>query len=754
MKTIILILLISTQISLSQWKKLDAPYRITNVQNIQVFQGVFYATKSDIIYKSNDEGQSWEEISTNLKNFETFKHIYKLHIYDGVFYAISANDFNSIFESDLYISNDLGVNWEQIKIGSGQLDFFQKIENDFYIYSSNSPRGILTSKDAKNWELLDINEPINPLSIYNKLYKTNDTIIVYQYGTDSQQGGILNYNSIKISVDNGQTWIIKGDSLSNLGVKYLDKIGNSLIAGTRSGVYISNDFGDTWLLSNGVLPEESRFVNDMLVVDDVIYFAALRGFWKSIDLGKTWELVNTSLPDVGFHNIVIQNGYSFIYIYSVSKNIQQNLISKDNFNSYKTLNFTSNLQISNFINEESGYYGTSEGIYTYDNNSNTFELISDFFQSKSEPVSKLFKKDNFLIAHYGGRRFGFMDYAIISGDYGKTWDIIDYNKPNRVNFIGFYINSDNRIFTISQNYGILYSDDLGKTWEEIEIDENTKIRLVSMKSLNTKGNYFVENDSIFLYSTGLIYKTDQNFSELTDVVDRQDTSFLKNLLNKDISHFAKYENFVAISNSSDNYLYLSYDYGKSWERCNFDFEIEKERYTLPLINDIVNVDSNLIVSTFHGIYLSTDYGKNWTDMRYNLPKISEGTKYLYRFKNKLYLSMGSLGFYELDLKELGIASVENRNILYHYPPFPQPSTTSVNIKTFWDAGVINFTEDDIEIYNLNGEKLITKDKIKINKEAQNIGTITWDNSGVEPGIYIMKTKHGTETLITKIMVVK
>lgn len=752
MKTIILILLISTQISLSQWKKLNAPQKITNVQNIQVFQGVFYANKSDKLYKSNDEGQTWEEISTNLKDFETFKHIYKFHIYDGVFYALSAQQLNTIYESDLYISNDLGVNWEKIKIGSNQLDYFVKIENNFYIYSPKSPRGILTSEDAKNWEKVDIDEEEQSgLIKYNKLFKTNDTIIVYQYGTNSIDGN-PKYNLIKISADNGKTWVTKGGTLPNLGVKYLEKIGNSLIAGTRSGVYISNDFGDTWLLSNGVLPEESRFINEMLAVDNIIYYGAPKGFWKTLDLGKTWELVHNSLSNTGFDYLVLQDGYFFIYIYSVVNSIQQTLISKDNFNTYMSLNFTSNLPISNFYNDESGYYGTNEGIYTFDNNTNSFELVSDFFKLKSHPVTKLHKKENVLIAHYGGTSGG-VNFTIISTDYGITWELIDYKKPNKINFIGYYINPDNRIFTITQNFGILYSDDLGKTWEEIEIDENTKIRLASMKSLNTKGNYFVENDSIFLYSTGIIYKTDQNFSELTDIINRQDTSLLGIFLNKDINYFAKNENFIVISNSSDNYLYFSNDYGTSWERCNFDFELNKDTLISKLIHDIVNVDSNLIVSSYYGIYLSTDYGKNWTDMRYNISNSLEGTKYLYRFKNKLYLSM-SRGFYELDLKELGIASVENRNILYHYPPFPQPSTTSVNIKTFWDAGVINFTEEDIEIYNLNGEKLITKDKIKINKEAQNIGTITWDNSGVEPGIYIMKTKHGTETLITKIMVVK
>ena len=752
MKTILLILIISTQITLSQWKKLDAPNRITNVQNIQVFQGVFYATKSDIIYKSNDEGQTWEEISTNLKDFETFKHIYKLHIYDGVFYAISANDFNSIFESDLYISYDLGVNWEQIMIGSGQLDYFQKIENDFYIYSSTSPRGILTSKDAKNWEILDINEPINPLSKYNKLYNRNDTIIVYQYGSDAPSGTIK-YNFIKISTDNGKNWFTKGEYLDVKGVKHIYKIGNTLIAGTRSGVFISDDFGDTWLLSNGVLPEESRIVNEMLVVDDIIYYGAPKGFWKSLDSGKTWELVHSSLSNTGFHSLVLQDGCFFTSIYSVLNSIQHSLISKDNFNTYKPLNFTSNLLITNYIKKDIEYLSTNEGIYSLNKNSNTYELVSDFFQLKSHPVTKLHKKENVLIAHYGGTSGG-VNFTIISTDYGITWELIDYKKPNKINFIGYYINPDNRIFTITQNFGILYSDDLGKTWEEIEIDENTKIRLASMKSLNTKGNYFVENDSIFIYSTGLIYKTDQNFSELTDVLNRQDTSFLRNLLNRDISHLAKYENFIAISNASDNYLYLSNDYGKSWERCNFDFEIDRPRYSDNLIYDIINIDSNLIVSTYHGIYLSTDYGKNWTDMRYNISNSLEGTKYLYIFKNKLYLSMSGLGFYELDLKELGIASVENRNILYHYPPFPQPSATEVNIKSFWDSGVIDFTADDIEIYNINGEKINTKDKIKIRKEAQNIGTIIWDNSGVEPGIYIMRTKHGTETLITKIMVVR
>jgi hypothetical protein len=114
--------------------------------------------------------------------------------------------------------------------------------------------------------------------------------------------------------------------------------------------------------------------------------------------------------------------------------------------------------------------------------------------------------------------------------------------------------------------------------------------------------------------------------------------------------------------------------------------------------------------------------------------------------------MSGLGFYELDLKELGIASVENRNILYHYPPFPQPSNSIVKLKVFWDIKA-PFTSDDIHIYNLNGEKVNTENQIRIEKEDINSGHIIWDNSNHQPGIYFVKIKHGTETRFEKIMVI-
>ena len=100
-----------------------------------------------------------------------------------------------------------------------------------------------------------------------------------------------------------------------------------------------------------------------------------------------------------------------------------------------------------------------------------------------------------------------------------------------------------------------------------------------------------------------------------------------------------------------------------------------------------------------------------------------------------------------------VETTESRNYLWTNPPYPQPSNNQVKVEVYWDSD-LPFTSDDVEIYDLTGIKRNTNGQISVIKENNWKGNIIWDASNHNPGIYIMKITHGTETRTRKIIITK
>jgi hypothetical protein len=169
------------------------------------------------------------------------------------------------------------------------------------------------------------------------------------------------------------------------------------------------------------------------------------------------------------------------------------------------------------------------------------------------------------------------------------------------------------------------------------------------------------------------------------------------------------------------------------------------------------------MTTSIGFMYSIDFGSNWelynvgldingVDKVQNIPfrslTLNNDTIYI-ALKDKLM----KLPLLELGIEYNSVEITENRNYLFTYPPFPQPTKSEVKINTYWDIG-LPFTIEDIEIYNLAGVKINTTDKLRIIKETNYNGHIIWDTSNEEAGIYIVYIKHGTESITQKVMVEK
>ena len=74
----------------------------------------------------------------------------------------------------------------------------------------------------------------------------------------------------------------------------LESDGSRLYAGTENGLYISNDNGVTWRLT-----EMTHFINAMAISDDAVYaFVYEHGMFRSDDYGETWNPINNGLHKI------------------------------------------------------------------------------------------------------------------------------------------------------------------------------------------------------------------------------------------------------------------------------------------------------------------------------------------------------------------------------------------------------------------------------------------------------------------------
>ncbi len=755
-KSLIILVFILNFLTLhSSWKKVNTPEVYGNLKCVKLDNGLIVGYKSHFIFKSWDNGKTFQRYFIVLDS-DTIRFPIKELITIENKIIIHFREFLQSPKIQLIISDDDGDSWKDITpIYNTRYEYLTKENKSLYIYSIR-PSGLLKSDDyGKNWDFIKDGE--RPLD-YHRSFSFGDTIILVQNSGDA---GNFTVKGPMFSFDNGINWQERPNGLPETGIRNIGKIGDVLLVATRHGVFKSTNFGQVWFGSNNGL--KSSFLYNIIVIDDIAYINTENGVYKSVDTAKTWQLVNDIFDGANCTYLEYTNNTFLTYFSKNKWKERLSMFSEDNFETLDTLGFKSSVSIYDMIFEDYVYLGTNnEGIYKTEKMGTEYEFVSPFFKEHRDAISNLYKKDNYLIARFGSQLQFYYNYndLIFSEDNGLTWRFLEFDEFDINRVIGLIIDDDNSINVLTSNNGIFTSKNNGNTFEKLEISNQKYSGLINNLSSNGTSRMFIQQDSIYICSNNSIIKTDKKFSDFEEILylDSSSTIYTFHFSRSNIRHLVKNDNFILVALSINTVL-CSYDYGKSWEVINFSFGGLRSNSNSQLIYGIQIVGSNIFVYALNGFYYSTDYGKSWTkevgDLEiFNMQSVS-GRLYYNPFTNILYMTSSGGDLYELDLeKDLGITlSVERKNYLWHYPPFPQPSNNLVKIRTIWDS-VIPFTEDDVEIYNLNGVKINTQGKLRIEMETKNTGFIVWENGSEQTGIYIVKTKHGTETRFNKIMITR
>ncbi|MFN3269977.1 MAG: hypothetical protein ACK42G_05270, partial [Candidatus Kapaibacteriota bacterium] len=73
---------------------------------------------------------------------------------------------------------------------------------------------------------------------------------------------------------------------------------------------------------------------------------------------------------------------------------------------------------------------------------------------------------------------------------------------------------------------------------------------------------------------------------------------------------------------------------------------------------------------------------------------------------------------------------------YHTPPYPMPARNIVQIKIYWD-GILHLNEALLGVYDVMGNKVEDKERIRVALRDNGYGEIEWECSEVPAGPYFI-----------------
>jgi photosystem II stability/assembly factor-like uncharacterized protein len=319
--SVLVALYISFQLN-AQWVKTHEP--IGGVNSLSVSGNTIFAcTEFDGIYRSTDNGISWDLIG----NFNELGNVFCLTVSEKNLFAGTS--------SGVYLSTNSGINWtsadtalikhsvasiavsgNNVFAGTGmRID----IDGDVFVSTNSGTSWSLASKDLDN-------NSISTMAIS---------------GSNLFAGTKIGYewpgHGLFLSSNNGISWTSVNNGLTDTSIIAFAVDRTKLFAGTQfGGVFYSNNNGTNWMAANNGLPnihisslaarQNPLGGTYLFAGTDNFYFGTTRsGVFLSTNNGTSWSEVSESLNNASVYSLVMNDANIFaatdsgVYMRSLSE---------------------------------------------------------------------------------------------------------------------------------------------------------------------------------------------------------------------------------------------------------------------------------------------------------------------------------------------------------------------------------------------------------------------------------------------------
>lgn len=234
---------------------------------------IIIATDNAALFISAENVSKWTQIGIDLPG----RKINSLHIADEIIYA-------GVFKKGIFRSSDKGRSWQSLNYNLQNLSV-QSIwvyDNELY---AGTDIGISKYNPVLNsWQSLSIQAQV--LSIYDF---DNRLIAGTSKGT-------------ALSTDKGESWNwIRKEG----AVHYTHNIGKRIAELSINGdLHFSDTWGKDWTAVQ-YAPREWSYIYEIITINDFYLLSNNYGIHRSIDEGKTWELIYQT-EQMGFFDLLVK----------------------------------------------------------------------------------------------------------------------------------------------------------------------------------------------------------------------------------------------------------------------------------------------------------------------------------------------------------------------------------------------------------------------------------------------------------------
>ncbi len=522
---------------------------------------------------------------------------------------------------------------------------------------------------------------------------------------------------------------------------------NRSYGGATSGIYRSNDGGMNWEeLTNG-LPsnpnEKGRISIDISQSNPNVLYTryadangSIRGVFKTVDGGDTWQEVNSSqLTNVGFHW-----WFRGIYIdpkdentlYNVDFVVEKSTDGGMNWQSaFPNVHVDQHALAFNTLVNDEVVLGNDGGFYK------SADAGVSSTKDLSLPITQFYR---FYVDPQNGNKIygGTQDNGTQRTITGST------NDWHRIfGGDGFQplvdASNTNTIYALSQRGNLGKSTDNGNSFANV----TNGISGIDRNNWDTPVVFDPNNPETLYFGTDKIYKTTNGAQQWTAIsTDLTNGSGSGNLAFGTITSIdvSPLNSEIIITGTDDGNVWITIDGGGTWDKIS---DTLPNRWITKVLTDRDN--ENTLYVTFSGyrfgednghIYKSTDRGVTWSDIGTSLPDIpisdvvkdkhgvlfigtdigvfassDEGVTWeaigdnmpsvvitdLYIHENDEYLYAATYGrsAYKLDISS-NVLSIEDINDKERVTIYPNPTSEQLKINGLESV-------DNLEIYSIQGQ---------------------------------------------------